>query len=298
MNFFKNMSGEKYIFLELIFWSMFPIFSILTFSSIHPLYSAAFSTFLASVFFAIVITIKKKWNELLKKDIWKELIIATIIIGIFFYSMTFIGLNMSTAGNMGIIFLMEVFFGFFFLGFLGKEKITLNGTIGAIIMVIGALIIFLPDVSKFGLGDLLLLIAISVTPLGNFYQKKIMKKISSSTLMFVRSFISSIFIFLFALFFSKPPTYSQILSSLFFLIPNGILFMGFSKVLWLEGIHRIPITKAISIGTITPMFTLFFSFLILGEIPSLWQIIGLFPMILGAHLVLKTSKQNKGDVVE
>ena len=66
--------------------------------------------------------------------------------------------------------------------------------------------------------------------------------------------------------------------------------MGFSKVIWIESIHRIRISKTISLSSVSPSFTLFFAFLILGDIPTVWQLIGIVPMLLGVYVLTRPSK--------
>lgn len=53
-----------YMFLQNSFWALFPIFVILTVSKVSTIFAAAFSTLFAALFFAVLITYKKKWHEI------------------------------------------------------------------------------------------------------------------------------------------------------------------------------------------------------------------------------------------
>ncbi|MCM2326189.1 MAG: DMT family transporter [Candidatus Woesearchaeota archaeon] len=279
------MQGELFILGEAVLWSLFPIFTKLSYTSIPPLYAAAISTFFAALFFAVILTIKKRWHEVKRRDAWKDIALVTIYIGVIVYSLVFIGLKFTTAGNSALIGILEVFFSFLILGMLKKEKMTRMKVGGAVLMAFGAMFVLLPKASSVNIGDFILIGAQAFAPLGNLAQQSARKKVSSSTIMFLRSLFSSGILFLMAIVFSDPLDMTG--SSFIYLIINGVLFMGLSKLLWIEGIHRTEITRANSINMIIPFFTIFFAYLMLKEIPSLGQMIGIVPMLIGAVLILR-----------
>lgn len=65
----------------------------------------------------------------------------------------------------------------------------------------------------------------------------------------------------------------------------GVVFFGVHKILWIEGINRIAITKANAIHAIAPIFTLLWVFLWWDESPTLYQVAGFIPILIGAWLV-------------
>lgn len=277
----RSFQGELFVFISAPLWGLFPIFSILAFSTLPPLYTAAFSTLFAVITFAIALTIKKEWHQLLIKSAWKDLLLTTIIIGVIFYPLIFIGLQKTTAGNASIIALMEIFFSMAILRAWKKEHLKRKHILGAAFMVIGALLILFQGELQLNEGDLIILIAAAIPPAGNYFAQQARKKVSSSTIMFVRSILAGLLVLLFAYAFEPTPTFNDINSSLLFLAINGIVLLGLTKIFWIEGIHRIPISKALSLSSINPAFTLIFAYLILSEIPTVWQIFGYIPMIIG-----------------
>jgi len=282
-----NRSGELFILGESLLWSLFPIFTILTITSLTPLYAASITTFVAAVFFAVVVSFQRNWGQLLIIKAWKYILGSTALIGILFYALVYIGISFTSAGNASIALLMEVFFSFVILHFWKKERATIRNIFGAFFMVLGAIIVFLPSTGAFRVGDIILILAAIIPPIGNYFQQKARQLVSSSVLLFVRSLISSLFLFGIAINISDLPTLPMLISVLPYILISGILFLGLSKIFWIEAIHRIPITKAISIANITPVFTLLFAYLILGDAPLLFQMIGIVPMIIGAQLLLK-----------
>lgn len=219
--------------------------------------SLVISSFFAAFFFAALITKKNKWHELYNRAALKNILLATLFTGIIYYLLLFEGLHFTTPGNASIVALTEIFFSFLFFHILRRERIPLYHIIGALLMITGALIVLFPNLKTFHPGDLFVLLASSIAPFGNFYAQSARKQVTSEMIMFVRSALSGVVILLLALFIHIPLSTSAIQHSLFFLIINGLLVLGFSKTLWIEGIHRISVTKANSLGSIAPLLTLF-----------------------------------------
>ena len=289
----KTQTGELYLYSEALLWSLFPIVTIFSYNSISPLYSAAFSTFAAALFFAVVLTAQKRWKELFVTAAWKYILALTAIIGIAFYSLVFIGIQKTTAGNAGIIFLMEIFFSMVILRLWKKEFLSRYHLIGAVLMALGAFLVLFHGSLNINQGDLIILIATALPPIGNYFIQEARKKVSSTYIMFIRSLISGFFMLGMAYFIETEPSVADIRTSLLFIAVNGFLLLGLSKIFWIEAIHRIPITKAISLASIAPFFTLFFAYLFLSEIPTPWQISGLIPIMLGTWILtdFKTARK-------
>ena len=81
--------------------------------------------------------------------------------------------------------------------------------------------------------------------------------------------------------------------SLPYLIVNGILLLGLAKIFWIEGIHRISVTKATALSSITPLLTLLFAWIILNQAPTVWQLTSLVPLLLGVLLLTDNIKLSR-----
>ena len=288
----RTRTGELYLFTEAFLWSLFPVLTILTYTGMTPIFSAAISSFLSSIFFAIVVTFKKGWTQWNAQTPWKDIFIASFFIGFAFYTFFYTGLTHTTAGNASIVALMEVFWSFLLLTVLVKhEHLILKQVLGAACMILGALIILLPKQSGWHLGDILILIGTMVPPLANKYMQRARKSVSSEFILFFRGFFAGCCLLILACCIEKVPTMHQVSSSLFILCMNGFLTLGLSKILWLESIHRIPITKAISLASIAPFFTLIFASIFLKEHVTLFQIIALIPIVIGVFLLTRSQSE-------
>ena len=287
MHISKERQGEMFILGETALWGLFPIISILTFSTLSPLTTAGLSTIVASIFFGTILTIRRGWRQLAVRGIWRDILWITLLIGIMYYTLLFIGLYHTTAGNASIMAEMEVFFSMFILHVWNKEKATIQLVLGAILMILGATIILFQGTLRLDLGSGIILLATLFPPMANYFQKRVRTKINSEAILFCRSVLSGIFLLTLAWVFDGMPTMHAITASSTFLLINGIFLMGLSKIFWIEGIHRMSIGKSISLSPITPAFTLLFAFLFLHDVPTIWQLSGFVPIIFGVHILTK-----------
>jgi drug/metabolite transporter (DMT)-like permease len=286
----NERQGEVIIFLEAILWSLFPVVTVLSFKNVSTILALAWSTLFAALFFLLIIIVKKKWSQLVNRGAIRDILLATIILGILYYFFYFFGLRFTSPGNASLIALTEVFFSFLFFNVWRKEYISAFHIGGAVLMLVGAAIVLYPNVHKLQFGDLLIIISAVIAPLGNFFQRRARKQVDSEVILFIRSTISAIVIFILAYFTRQNFGSLDIKNFFLFLIINGFFLLGLSKYLWIEGIHRINVMKANALNGIGPLLTLFFSWLLLNTLPTGFQLVSFIPMFFGVILLSKNNE--------
>lgn len=284
--------GELFILAEAILWGLFPIITVLSYGQLSPLISLAGSTVFASLFFAVILTMQHKWHEITNTKALRDILLATLFTGIIFYLLTFFGLKYTTAGNVSILELTEVFFSYMFFHVWKKDYIPKEHLVGALCMVLGASIVLYPNLHAFHLGDLLILAAACIAPLGNYFQRRARKTVSSQSIMFIRSVVSGAFVFFVASFVRTTVQSAEIVRSLPFLLINGLVILGLSKIFWLEAIHRITVVKANALAAIAPLITLLTAWLVFHSAPTAFQVLAFIPMFFGVLLLgVKNKKE-------
>lgn len=286
----RQQKGNLFILGSGLLWGLFPIITILSYHAVSPFLSLTISSLFAAILFAGIVSIKKKWYELNNRRALINILLATLFTGILYYLLLFLGLQFTSPGNASIVSLTETFFSFLFFHVLRKEHLPRIHILGALFIVFGAFIVLAPNLSSFHLGDLLVLCASAIAPFGNFFAQRARKEVTTEMIMFVRSLIASAVIFLLILVLREQIIISTIQKSLFFLILNGILLLGLSKILWIDGIHRISVPKANALGSTTPILTLIFAWIILNQVPTWWQLFSILPICAGVVLLSKKGK--------
>ena len=291
MKFFSQLNttrqGEFLIALEAILWGLFPVITTLSLNSVGPIHSAAYSLFASLFLFIPVVTWKRSWHLLLVKAAWPYMLGTTLLLGVWFYLLVYIGTSLSNPGNVSILLLLEVFATTIILHFWGKETLKKHELIGSVLIVCSSAIVLFPGKFELNTGDLLVALSVAIAPVGNHCSKRARSYVTAPVLLTVRNFISACILYCIAWIWEQPPTAEMLNSALPILALNGILILGISKVLWVEGIFRITIGKAIAISSLFPIVTLVANYGLLGTPPSGWQIAALIPAISGVLLVTK-----------
>lgn len=291
----KNLSSaQKAYALQVsqnMIWGLFPVITILSLAHISPLLSAGIANLIAAVFFAVIITIRGRSKELLIKESWYDVAGATITIGVIFYGLNFMALQYTSAGNQAILALTEIAFSFLIMGpILGREVITKRKVSGATLMIAGAILILFQQTTALNIGDGLVLTAAVIGAYGNAFAKKALNHVSSVTLMFYRSAVGGI-CFLFISLVLSGDSVVGLSNSWFFLVINGILLLGLTKIMWLESIKLIDVSLAVNFFPLAAAFTLIFAYFLLDEIPTKVQIIGFIPILIGLFVLTRPSKR-------
>ncbi|MCF6245025.1 MAG: DMT family transporter [Sulfurovum sp.] len=282
----REREGEALSLGMSILESWFPILSIVAMSYVGALHTYMYSLIIAFFFYMAIMYKRDRFSELKNKDAYPDLLLTTFLITTIF-TLIFIGMRYTTAGNMAVIVFLQVLFSYLYFNVLGKEKMDTIHLIGAVIMTVGALIILVPSDLNFNKGDLLILLASALAPFVNLYQKRAREYCSAETILGFRTVVGFPFVAALAYFLEPSVSYDNFMSALpyIFLIATGIYVAA--KIMWIEALNRISITKLSAMLALLPVFTLFFAYIYLGEIPEFRQIMGIIPVLVGGYLVTK-----------
>lgn len=155
-------------------------------------------------------------------------------------------------------------------------------------MAAGAVLILFPGKFDLNPGDLLVLLAAMSAPIANRYQQRSRRYVSAQTILFVRSLLSLPLLALLAFLFSdRTPVFADMAGVWPLILINGLVLMGFSKIFWVEGLHRISLTKASALTAVGPLFTLIFAWWVLDERPGVLQWLGMVPILIGGILITR-----------
>ncbi len=282
----KEREGEFLMLGLALIESWFPILSIVSMAYIGALHTYTYSLLIALVFFITIMAKRDRFKELKNRAAYKDLLLTSFWITSLF-TLVFIGMQYTTAGNMAVIIFLQLLFSYLYFNVLGEEKIDRLHLIGAVVMGVGALIILIPDNLTFNKGDLLILIAAAIAPFANLYQKRARNYCSSETILGFRTIVGLPFITLLAWYFEPTVSYENFLLALPSLLFIGIFIYVISKIMWIEALHRISITKVSAMMGLVPMMTLLFAYFYLDEIPQVRQIMGIIPVLIGGYLLTK-----------
>ena len=285
----KAREGELLMVGLSVLESWFPILSIVAMSYVGALHTYMYSLIIAFFFYMGIMYKRDRFKELKNKAAYKDLLLTTFWIT-FIFILIFIGMRYTTAGNMAVIVFLQVLFSYLYFNLFGKEKIDTIHLVGVIIMSIGALVILFPEDLVFNKGDWLILISAAAAPIVNLYQKRAREYCSAETILGFRTVVGFPFVALLAYFLEPAVTYENFILALpyIFLIATGIYVAA--KIMWIEALNRLAITKLSAMLALMPVFTLIFAYVYLDEVPELRQMMGIIPVLVGGYLITKPVK--------
>jgi len=283
----RDFGGMPYILLSAVLWASFPVLTAVALKTL-PVFTAAALTTLCSTIFFLVILFLKPQKKMPSQRCIRDIAFACVTIGSGYYVFSYIGISLTTPGNAAIVMLMEIFFSYLFISVIGKhEPFVLPHVLGALLMVSGVMFVLAPSVHGFRTGDIVLLFGSMLPPLGNVAMQRARKEVSAAYIMFFRSLTGTVTLAILAFIFDGVPSQAGLMSALPAILVGGFLLMGFSKILWIEAIHRLPITQTISVASIQPLFTMLFAYVLLSQTPEWVQLLSLPPVALGMYLLTK-----------
>ena len=285
----REREGELLMLGLSVLESWFPILSIVAMSYVGALHTYMYSLLISLFFFLVIMYKRQRFTELKNKAAYKDLLLTTFWITTIF-AFIFIGMRYTTAGNMAVIIFLQVLFSYLYFNVLGKEEMEKVHLAGAITMGIGALIILIPEDLAFNQGDWLILAAAAMAPIVNLYQKRARVYCSSETILGFRTLVGLPFIALLAYLMEPAVSDEALLSALPYIVLIAIGVYVVSKIMWIEALNRITITKLSAMLALLPMMTLFFAYLYLNEVPEFRQLVGIVPILIGGYLITKPVK--------
>jgi len=290
--------GELLIICEVLVYALFPIVVNYTTKLMPPILFAGLSTIMAGVALFTYILIKKQLSKLKNIQALKYILAVTLFVIIIPSILIFTGTSKTSGINTTILLQTEILFAFLICGVFVGEKITPQRIGGAITVVIGAIAILYNGTLQINWGDLLIIAGTFFFPIGNIYAKKALKLTTPAVILLVRSFLGGMILVLISLLFENyQVSFSgYVVDNFKFILLNGALIYGLSRLLWYEGLKRLDISKATSLAISYPAFSLFYSYIFLKEIPTIFQWIGFIIIFWGIFIL--TYKRKRGNFVE
>ncbi len=293
-----------------------PIIALGRNDSIDPFFFAAITClYQALLFLPITFLNRKKLKSQLKKHPtiyhvnysllygWKKKknIYFLLYIGISFsisQILFYLALDMAGAINGALSQKITILFGLLFGYLINHEKVSFKQILFSFILLFG-LVIAITE-GKFNLLDLnigviLMTITTMLWMLAHSLTKPILdyNQISSSQLVLTRNLLNGLIIF--SIYFIFFPLENI---KLFFSPENQLAFFlmaityGLDLICWYTTLKYLEVSKATTIMAPTPVVTAILSTIIIGEIFTVYHLIGTIIMVISIVIIVKEKKKN------
>ena len=281
----QETQGVLLALVNAALYGMFPVVVNRGSRHLMPLTFAAISALLAAFGSLVYTVLKGKLHELKKRESYSSLLMVTLCIVVVPYTLLFIGSSMTSGINTSLLLLSEVVFTLMFTPLIG-EKTTLEKLVGALGVLIGAGLILYNGEFRLKIGDIMVVGSTVTFPIGNFYAKKALFRVSPSTILLVRFSLGGLFM-LFLAMLMETPSWAIVFGEWPLLLFTGLVLLGVGKIVWYEALGRLDISKAISLGMTFPLFSLAVLIGVFRERVSPYQWIGIGAMMIGVFFSIR-----------
>jgi drug/metabolite transporter (DMT)-like permease len=285
--------GVILVLISILFYGLEPIISKYTVNTVNPLFTATISILFASIIPLFILINKGMVKELIKRENIVYLFFISFFGSVIALILFLVGVRMTSGISASLLLQIEPIYSALLGFFVLREAISKRQVFAMFLVIIGVGVIFYNGSLQINYGDILIL----ATPL--FYQishlivKKVMKGIEEDVIIAGR-FLYAAPILLILSTLAGANQFEVLLKPLYF---SSLLFLGVSwalgYILWIKAIRRINLSKATVIVAPYPVLSLIFAWMILSEVPSVYQITGLFLVIIGIYATGKTKSEKR-----
>ncbi|MBU3143355.1 DMT family transporter [Clostridium sp. CF012] len=239
--------------------------------SLSPMIIVLGRVFFSSVFLLIIMLFLKKDIKLKVKKDYLYLTIMGLILAVH-WSAFFKSIQVSTVAIGLLIFSTFPVFVTFLEPYFFKEKIVMRDIVIAIITLLGVALV----VPKFQLGDNLTqgvlwgVLSSFTYAILSMLNRKYVKEYSSVVIAFYEQFVATLVLIPFI--FLLRPTFKP--TDILLLILLGIVFTAISHTLFINGLKSVKTQTAGIISSLEPVYGIIFALLIIGEVPTVREILG------------------------
>ena len=281
----QETKGVLFALVSAVMYGMFPVVVNRGSRHLMPLTFAAISALLAAFGSFVYTALKGKLAELKKKESYSSLLMVTLCIVVVPYTLLFVGSSMTSGINTSLLLLSEVVFTLMFTPLIG-EKTTFEKLVGALGVLVGAGLILYNGEFRMKIGDIMVVGSTVTFPIGNFYAKKALFRVSPSTILLVRFSLGGLFMLLLAMLM-ETRSWTTVFGEWPLLLFTGLVLLGVGKIVWYEALGRLDISKAISLSMTFPLFSLAVLIGAFRERVSLYQWIGIGAMMIGVFFSIR-----------
>ncbi|TFG03355.1 MAG: DMT family transporter [Promethearchaeota archaeon] len=304
--------------LGVFFVGLQPIIANARPQALDPFIFAAMTCLIEAAIFFPLIFIERKLNntkdetiELSVKEninllaIWKKNLGFFIFIGIIFgvnQLLFFIGYGLAGAINGSLTQKTTVFFGILFGFLILKEKVTKLQIVFSIILFLGLILAITEGKFNFLnfnldviLGVITLLFITCLWMFGHTITKPVLNKneVTATQMVFLRNFISGILLFFtYFIFFPFENIFLLFnpINQLFYIM-MGLIY-GLGLFCWYKTLSYLDVSKATIILSPTPIVTAIFATMFLGELFTIFHLLGTLIVILSIIIIVKQKEKS------
>jgi len=293
----KEKEGIIFVIITIFIAGALPIIIKYGTELINPLFFASFSSLIAGIFLFTLALFKGNWIILFNKRYF----FCLLLIGFFGITLSnicfFFGVTLTSGINSSILLVIEPLYAIFIGYILLNEKITLKQIFFTLIIMLGTLVVIYRIGFIFNWGDLLILLTPLCWQIAHFFSKILMtsyKEITPMLIATARTLYGGTFLFILSSI-EGSNQYDKLgmTNIMLLLIFQGIIGFALHYSIWYEAIKRLNLSKATTLVSVYPTFSILLAWLILKEVPTFYQLAGFALIMVGIFGLFRIKSEHR-----
>lgn len=283
-----GVSPDLFLLAVCVLEGLFPIIVKTSTDIFPPFYFVALCSAIAALLYFLVIVARGGFV----RPIPLKAIRDCGLVSLFIFSgfiLIFTGAKHTTAINTALLLQFEMVTTYVVYEFYFKQHHTRGQLIGAVIVLLGSLLVLYNGSFTFNKGDLIVLSSTLCFPFGNYFAKRALNVLPPTHVLFFRfSIIVPVFLAISYFFEDLSGIKAVTMEHLPLVLTYAATILFLSKLLWYNGLRRMSVSRGIFILMAYPAFSLLFATFLINEIPTLYQIFGFVVAMVGIFIITKT----------
>lgn len=284
--------GAMLVLLSAITIGLFPVLVHAGVQSVPPLAFAFITHFCALIGAVLYGWYEGSLRELFNSKYLGKLFLIALTIIVIPLSLFYIGASLTSGVNTSVLTLSEIVFTILLAHFFLGENLTIYKILGAVGILIGSLLFLYHGGETWRIGDFIILFSTITYPIGNFFQKKILKEISPPSLLVGRLALAVPVLWILFVLSDEVVSWKLVWQNHWLMIlVIGLINAALGKIWFLKGLKALDITTAVSLIMTYPLFSLLFLWFSKAETISSRHILGISIMMIGVYFALRSDSK-------
>jgi drug/metabolite transporter (DMT)-like permease len=286
----KFGTTDLYMLMAILIWAVNFAFIKIALKEFSPSAFNGIRMAFASIILLLLLLLSRQGFGVQKRDIWK--LVALGFIGNTVYQLLFIqGIDLTTASSTAIIMAMTPVSVALLSSLLKHEKIHWAAWVGILLSFAGFYLVITKQPAKFLFdwenlkGDMLIFFGNIVWAVYTVFSKPLLSRITPLKWSSLSLAAGTLFYLPFCIPALSNQDFSRIsVHSWGILAFSGLFALAISYIIWYASVKRVGNSKTAIYGNITPVFTVVFAFVLIGERIRFWQVLGALILLTGVYI--------------
>ncbi len=279
----QKLLGLLLATLGMVVYGLFPVYSHAIVSTLDPLIFGGITTFIGSLLLVGAVQAKGNQKYLFSNNKYLgRLLIIAVLTGIATL-LFFVGTKLTSGINTSLLSQVEPMYAVILASLFLGEAVGLGAMSAIIVIVIGAGGVVFKGFTAPNIGDILILATPIFYQLSHVVSKKIIHELPDANIIpAARLFYGGLLLTIFGIILHPTalmPFFT--LGNILFVLLFALIFRTLDMFLWYQALVRIPLSIASALIPVSLIISFTGSLVILKEIPTIQQYLGLFAMLFG-----------------